>query len=98
MGPEELAEQRRGRWPDVLVARSEVTLVVARQDLLETRQALREEPGGSFDVLADVTATDWPGAEPRFWMAYHLLSMRHQHRLRVKVGLPEADPHVASAT
>ncbi len=42
--------------------------------------------------------TDWPGREPRFWVAYELFSTTHHHRLRVKVGLSEADARVPSVT
>jgi NADH-quinone oxidoreductase subunit C len=98
MRPDELAQHLGRRWPDVIEARGEVTLVVEPEGLLETLRALRDEQSLSFGFLVDVTATDWPGAEPRFWVAYHLLSMEHQHRLRVKVGLPEGSPRVASAT
>jgi NADH-quinone oxidoreductase subunit C len=43
-----------------------------------------------------VTATDWPGREPRFWVSYELVSARHRHRLRVKVGVAEGDVRVPS--
>ena len=33
-----------------------------------------------------MTATDWPGRDPRFWVVYELRSIEHHHRLRVKVG------------
>jgi NADH-quinone oxidoreductase subunit C len=45
-----------------------------------------------------VTATDHPGRDPRFWVVYELRSVEHAHRLRLKVGLPADDPHVASVT
>jgi NADH-quinone oxidoreductase subunit C len=50
----------------------------------------------SLDSLSGVTATDWPGRTPRYWLAYDLYSMAHKHRLRLKVGLLEDDPHVPS--
>jgi NADH-quinone oxidoreductase subunit C len=96
VSPQELAERVRSRYPDVVLARDEVTLHRDRADLLATLIALREEPGIELDLLASVTATDWPGREPRFWVVYELQSRRHLHRLRVKVGLPEDDAHVPS--
>jgi NADH-quinone oxidoreductase subunit C len=45
-----------------------------------------------------VTATDWPGRDPRFWLVYELSSNDLRHRLRVKVGLHEDDLHVPSVT
>jgi NADH-quinone oxidoreductase subunit C len=93
---DELAERVRARHPDVVVARDEVTLHLDRSELIETLSALRDDPEIQLDHLSSVTATDWPGREPRFWMSYELASTHHRHRLRVKVGLPEEDARVPS--
>jgi NADH-quinone oxidoreductase subunit C len=98
MGPSELAERLRPRLPDLLEARGEVTVVVERDDLLATLAWLGDEPDLAFGFLSSVSCTDWPGAHPRFWLAYHLLSMEHGHRLRLKVGLAADDPHVPTVT
>jgi NADH-quinone oxidoreductase subunit C len=97
VSPDELAGTLRRRFDDVLVARGEVTLTVDRDRLLDTLRFLRDEDDLGFIFLADVSCTDWPGREPRVWMAYHLHSPDRNHRVRVKVGLPEADLRVPSA-
>ena len=56
----------------------------------------------AFDVLMDLTAVDYskyPGREdgPRFDVVYHLYSIAHNRRLRVKVHVDEDDPVVPSA-
>jgi NADH-quinone oxidoreductase subunit C len=94
----ELAERVHGRYPDVLVARSEATVVVDRDVLLDCLSFLRADPGLALDFLSSVTATDRPDRTPRFWVVYELSSVAHRHRLRVKVGLPEDDPRVTSVT
>jgi NADH-quinone oxidoreductase subunit C len=94
----DLLELLRDRFVDVLFARGEATVVVGRDDLLEALGWLRAEPGVSCDFLSCITATDWPGEDPRFWVSYELRSMELKHRVRVKVGLPEDDPHVPSVT
>jgi NADH-quinone oxidoreductase subunit C len=100
MEPSGLADRLRPRFTDVLEARGEVTVTVSPEELAEALAYLRETQGLGFRFLSDVTASDWPGKEPRFWLAYELLSMEHRHRVRVNVGLPpEPDPpHVPSAT
>ena len=55
-----------------------------------------------FDMLSDLTAVDYlkfPGREdgPRFEVVYHLYSLPHNHRVRLKVRLDEDDPVVTSA-
>ncbi len=98
MNPAELAGSLRGKFPDLLFARDEVTVVVQPERLLETVGYLRDQPDLSFGFFADVTATDWPGRDPRFWLAYELYSMEFKHRVRVKIGLPEDDPAAPSLT
>jgi NADH-quinone oxidoreductase subunit C len=93
-----LADHLRPRHPDLLEARGEVTLTVAPGELLATLEGLRDDPELALGFVADITATDWPEAEPRFWLAYHLLSMERRHRLRVKVGLVSESPRVPSVT
>ncbi len=98
MTPEEMAERLRGRFDDVLLHRGEVTVTVEPGALLETLRFLRDEKDLAFGFLADLTATDWPSLEPRFWVAYHLLSIELRHRLRVKVGLSGPEPQVPTVT
>jgi NADH-quinone oxidoreductase subunit C len=85
-------ELLRERFPDAVEARGELTLIVERGELLDRLRA----DDLSFDFLSDATATDWPDREPRFWVAYHLSSSAHRHRIRVKVGLVSDDPVIPS--
>jgi NADH-quinone oxidoreductase subunit C len=96
--PAELAERVRALHPDVALARGEVTVFLDRGELVESLGRLREDPALSLDFLSSVTATDWPGRDPRFWLTYELYSLAHHHRLRVKVGLAESDARVPSVT
>jgi len=98
MRSEELAGRVQDRFPDVLLARGEVTVTVGRDDLLDVLVWLRDEPDLALAFLNDVSCTDWPGRDPRVWMAYHLYSFEHGHRMRVKVGLSEHDLHITSIT
>jgi NADH-quinone oxidoreductase subunit C len=93
-----LADRLRERFPDVATARGEVTVVVDPEEVVAALTFLRDESGLEFGWLADLSATDWPDREPRFWIAYHLFSMDHGHRVRVKAGLPPDEPRIASVT
>ncbi|MGE0358760.1 MAG: NADH-quinone oxidoreductase subunit C [Burkholderiales bacterium] len=59
-------------------------------------RALRTEFG--FDLFLDVTAVDWPGRSPRFDVVWHFYSTTHKVRVRLKTGVPEDAPRVASLT
>ncbi len=98
LAPDDLAARVRDRCPDTAVARGEVTTIVDRDDLLETLEWLRDDEALELGFCSSVTATDWPGSDPRFWVAYELRSIPRRHRLRVKVGLAEGDAHVPSVS
>ncbi len=98
MTPDGLAERLRGDFPEALVARGQAMVSVDASALVPALERLRADPDLAFDFLSSVTATDWPGRTPRFWLAYELYSMTHRHRVRVKVGLPQDEPRVPSVT
>jgi NADH-quinone oxidoreductase subunit C len=98
MDAEALAGRLRDRFPDAVVARGEVTVVVDPKDIVATLESLRDDGELAFDHLSDVSATDWPDRVPRFWVAYHLCSWQHRHRLRVKAGLAPEEPSIPSVT
>ena len=86
------------RYPDIVVARGEASLVVDRGVLLEALTWLRDEPDLQMDFLSSITATHWPDRDPAFWLDYELRSMARHERLRVKVAATEDDPSVPSVT
>ena len=66
------------------------TIYVPADRLVATCAALREHPSLNFNVLVEVTAADYFPRDPRFEIVYHLLSVPHRHRLRLKVRTTEA--------
>ena len=78
--------------------RGETTILVERLRIVEILTFLRYEPGLRYNFLAAVQCCDWLGHAPRFEISYHLLAMDRHDRLRVKVGVPEHDLVVPSAT
>lgn len=74
------------------LAFGEVTLVVDRDRIVEVLTRLRDDPALLFETLLDITAVDWPARECRFDVVYHLLSMRTNQRIRVKLETDEATP------
>jgi NADH-quinone oxidoreductase subunit C len=68
------------------------TIVVAVEHLLDAARHLRDEPEALFDYCSDLTATDWPTRAERFDVLYLLYSIRHRHRVRLKVRVAEHQP------
>jgi len=76
----------------------ELTLPISRDAIHNVCLFLRDEHGLQFNHLSSITAVDHLslGRAPRFDVVYHLLSLVHCHRLRLKVAVPENDARVAS--
>jgi NADH-quinone oxidoreductase subunit C len=77
---------------DVSTAFGELTLTVAPDRLIETVRYLRDDPSCLFVNFTDLTAVDYPTRVPRFDVVTHLLSPKHNRRIRVKVGVDEDQP------
>jgi len=72
------------------------TIYVSADDWPAVAQVLRDRADLAFDFLAEITAADYWPREPRYEVVYVLVSIAHRFRLRIKVRLPGADPHVAT--
>ena len=74
---------------EVAAALDEVTIVVKPEHLLATAAALRDAPELRFEQLTDLCGVDyrdydaWSG--PRFAVVYHLLSIAHNRRVRMRI-------------
>lgn len=77
---------------EAVIAYGELTIVVPANRIVRVLTWLRDEPSLLFRELVDVCGVDWPGREPRFDVVYHLLSLHHNQRLRVKVRTDETTP------
>ena len=77
---------------EISEALGEVTVIAKREGLVQLLTQLRDESRFAFNFLSDLSAVDLGEfASPRFAVAYHLYSLTHNHRLRVKVFVDEDD-------
>lgn len=79
------------------VTRTDVALgelaVEARSDaLVKLLTFLRDDQNCQFKLLVDVCGVDRPDRPQRFDVVYHLLSPRHNQRVRVRVFTDEETP------
>lgn len=80
-----------------VMARGELTLTVQASAIRDVMVHLRDF--ADFKILVDVCGVDWPQRMPaRFDVVYHLLSLTHNQRVRIKaeVGEGEAIASIAS--
>ena len=76
----------------------DATATVDPARIVPVLQHLRDAAGLEFDMLVDVTGVDHLGETPRFEVVYHLLSLKHNHRVRIKARLEEAAPEIDTAS
>ncbi len=70
----------------------ELTVTVSAGDVVAVLTALRDDQNCHFRQLVDISGVDYPERDKRFEVAYHLLSHRHNMRLRVIVRADETTP------
>ena len=91
----------RESFPDAASVREEPwgdqqTFVVTPDALVSLARVLKDDPRLDCKLLLDVCGADYPERSPRFEAVYHLYSLSHGHRIRLKVPLAEADPRLPS--
>lgn len=74
----------------------ELNILVDAGKIVETLIYLRDNEACLFKCFIDITAVDYPAREKRFDVVYHLLSPRHNRRIRIKAAVAE-DEAVASS-
>jgi len=90
---------------ELKMERGELSLTVGSSDYERVALRLRDDPALHFEQLIDLCGLDYseyrngPWEGLRFCVVSHLLSVRHNWRLRLKVFAPDDDmPCVASVT
>lgn len=67
--------------------RGDLCVVLSRDEFYSFIKILKERSDFDCNLLVDLTAVDYPERQERFQVVYHLYSLRHNHRIRVKVPL-----------
>ncbi|MQP65537.1 NADH-quinone oxidoreductase subunit C [Niveispirillum sp. SYP-B3756] len=74
------------------VAYGELMVTLTREGALRGIQFLRDDSTTRCEMLADIAGVDYPSRPERFEVVYNLLSVKHNHRIRVKVTTDEDTP------
>ena len=93
---EEMALHVAGAMPGAVeshvIAFDELTLEARADQIVPLMIFLRDDPRCQFQTLVDLCGADYPERAQRFDVVYHLLSMRRNKRVRVKIKTDEATP------
>jgi NADH-quinone oxidoreductase subunit C len=94
-----------GRVQSITLALNELTVVLRADTYLESALILRDDPALGFEQLIDLCGIDYQDyldgsySGPRFAVVTHLLSVKHNLRLRIRVFAPDDSyPLVSSLT
>jgi len=99
---ENLRTSLKGKVTEVTVAFNEVNVIANSNDLHEVCQILHDDPAFCCEQAVDICGVDysaydnsqWEG--PRYAVAYQLLSIKNNHRIRVKTFIDGEPPMIAS--
>jgi len=97
-----LRQRFAGMFDECFVSVGQLNFVVKKENLIEVCTALRDEAEFAFDEMIDLCGVDyseyadgdWDGE--RFAVTYQLLSVKNNHRLRVRVFAQGEPPQVES--
>ena len=74
------------------VYKDELTLYVAPNGVVPVHTFLRDHTNTQYKCMVDVCGADYPTRPKRFEVVYHLLSVKHNSRIRVKTYADEVSP------
>ncbi|MBN8521297.1 MAG: NADH-quinone oxidoreductase subunit C [Alphaproteobacteria bacterium] len=89
---ERIQTQKSGIVTHTDITKSELTLTTTRAHILDVLRFLKDDPACQFHQLMDICGADYPGRAERFEVVYHLLSLTHNLRVRIKVSTDENNP------
>jgi NADH-quinone oxidoreductase subunit C len=76
----------------VKIVGGELTVMATRDGIVKLLTSLRDDSQCRFETLVDICGCDYPSDPERFEVVYHLLSMRLNQRIRLKVRTDETTP------
>ncbi len=80
--------------------KSNLVVIIRKDRTHEILKFLKEDASLSFEMLVDLCGVDYlkKSEKPRFEVVYHLYSLIRNHRLRLRVKIPEEDAKLKTAT
>jgi NADH-quinone oxidoreductase subunit C len=74
------------------ITHGQLVLRVKRDAIVRCLAFLRDDPKCLFKVMIDLCGVDYPDRPERFEVVYHLLSLKLNRRVRVKLATDEETP------
>lgn len=87
-----ISDAQSERVQSAEVRHGELTIHAVRDQIPELLKFLILDSQCRFETLIDLAGVDYPERSERFELVYHLLSMRLNQRIRIKIKTGESDP------
>ena len=88
---EQLAKRITKSFPGAVVAADKAVVVVTGKHLYQVAEFLKNTPALDFDYLTNLTAVDYMDY---FEVVYHLVSLKHNHSVVLKIRCYDRDKPV----
>lgn len=103
MEPVQIAQRLKEKFPSDVVGmaeyRSQASVTVKRDNIVDIARWLHDEPDLSLDLLRDLCGVDYADSrDVRFAVVYQMYSVKHNHLLRVYAQVPADDPQIDTVT
>ncbi len=90
-----IPQKLREKFPQVnfecIDYRGDLSVKFDKEHVTTICRFLKEDPELDFRLCEDVTAVDWAKRKNRFTVVYHIFSLKHNFRLRLKADVDESD-------
>jgi len=77
---------------NIKIFNNEIVIIVKPQKIRPVLLFLKNHINAQYKVLTSISGVDYPERKKRFEVAYELLSVKYNTRLRVKTYLNEVTP------
>lgn len=75
-----------------------LTVETTKEHIIEVLRVIKEDEAMQFIYLTDLTAVHYPDLAQCFAVVYHVHSLVHNVRIRIKVFLEKENPSIPTAT
>jgi len=95
----DLIEALKARFGDGITGQSkfeeQLSVYITADKIAELAEFMKEDPGGGFELLADICGVDWIKCpEQRFELVYNFVSLARNMRVLIRTTLPDAETPV----
>lgn len=86
-----IEENLEDKIVEYIFEKDELVFTVKKENICQVLHFLKDDKECAFELLVDLCGVDYPEREERFEVVYNLLSLKQNHRIRLKVSVSEDD-------